>query len=459
MPSFVQPAFFLILALSILVIVHEWGHFFVARRLGVRVLKFSVGFGPELVGVTRGDTSWSISAIPFGGYVKFAGDSAEEGQEGQEGQERQEGLPDEFLGQSLPVRAAIVLAGPVMNYVLAFALFSGVMFFAGQAVAPESRIGEVVEDSVAAEIGLRPGDSIREVNGVAVATWDEFTGELRTIGSDEPFTFAVDRDEDRVEIGGSSAEGFDQGGLLGVVYHRDPVLGYVQRGGAAWNAGLRTGDRIVTVEGEGLDGWFPFLELVRERPDGEIRVSFDRDGDVLDAVIVPEAREIPGEGDEVRTVGHIAAEPRVETRPVGLGEAISGGWDETWGLTTQVVSFLPKIPVLVFNGLSRMVTGQEPGDEGLGGPVRMAQMFGEAARWGLAMFIYLMANISAQLAIFNLLPVPVLDGGHLALYTVEAVTRKPPSIRMQVALQQVGFALLILLMLSVTVMDLGRALG
>jgi regulator of sigma E protease len=448
---FLQPLFYLFLALSILVLVHEWGHFFVARRLGVRVLKFSIGFGPELIGFTRGDTRWAFSAIPFGGYVKFAGENPEEEESGPPAK-------DEFLEQGLAKRSAIVLAGPVMNYVLAVLLFAVVLWVAGDPVPPTTRIGEVVEESRAADVGIRAGDVIREVNGTPVATWNEFTTELHRIGADEDFSFTVERGGESLRLGGHSEEGFGAGSLLGVVYHREPVLGFVKRGGAAWDAGLRTGDRLLTVAGQPVDTWSAFAEVVQDGPGEEVAVTFERDGHPLETTLVPVAREVAGpEGRE--TIGDVAAQPRVETRSLGPAAALAGGWQETWNLTRQVLGFLPKIPVLVFQGLLRMVTGEGPGDEGLGGPVRMAEMFGEAARWGMVAFLGMMANISAQLAIFNLLPVPVLDGGHLALYAVEVVTRRPPSLRVRIVLQQIGFALLILLMLSVTVMDVGRVLG
>ncbi|MEZ5066141.1 MAG: RIP metalloprotease RseP [bacterium] len=448
--AFAQPLLFLIIALSILVLVHEWGHYFVARRLGVRVLKFSIGFGPELLGITHGDTRWSISAIPFGGYVKFAGDNPDEGSEG---------LSDEFLRKPLPTRAAIVLAGPVMNYILAIVLFAVVILSAGREVPPPSRVGSIMEGSVAETMGLEGGDFIRAVNGKPVSTWESFTTELHKIKGSEPFALTVERDGQSVELQGESEKGFDRGGMLGVYHFRPAVLGFVKRGGPAWNAGLRAHDRILAVDGQPVEGWASLSHACDAVAGREVPIRYERDGQTYDARLTPDRVEVAGEDGETRVHADIAVGAWVETVPVGLGQAIAGGFEETWGLTRQVLGFLPSVPGLVFEGLKRMVTGQEPSDEGLGGPVRMAQMFGEAARWGLVMFLGLMANISAQLAIFNLLPIPVLDGGHLALYTVEAITRRPPSIRVQVVLQQIGFALLLLLMLSVTVMDVGRTLG
>jgi regulator of sigma E protease len=155
----------------------------------------------------------------------------------------------------------------------------------------------------------------------------------------------------------------------------------------------------------------------------------------------------------------VGAQPFIETRRVGPLAALAGGAGEAWDLTSRVLVLVPRLPMLVADGLGRLITGREAQEEGLGGPLRMAEMFGEAARWGVVAFLVMMANISTQLAIFNLLPIPVLDGGHLALHLVEIVTRRPPSLRVKVILQQIGFALLVLLMLSVTMMDVGRVLG
>lgn len=449
--NFLAPAFWLILALSILVLVHEWGHYIVARRTGVRVLKFSIGFGPEVVGVTRGDTRWSISAIPFGGYVKFAGDNPEESRDN---------TSDEFLSKGVGARSAIVLAGPAMNYVLAVLLFAVVLYVSGDPVPHSTRIGEVVDDSVAETLGIRAGDVVRDVNGTPVDTWNAFTEALYKVGPREPFRFTVERGGRPVEIAGTAGEkGFGTGSPLGVIYHQDAVLGYVKRNGSAWNAGLRTGDRVVSFDGHESDRWADLVRYASERPGQAVRLVWERGGARLEGALTPAPVEVAAEGGGRETVGTLDAQAFVETRKLGPGAALTAGAGEAWHLTTRVVALVPQLPALVLDGLGRMITGREAQEEGLGGPLRMAEMFGEAARWGLITFLVMMANISTQLAIFNLLPIPVLDGGHLALHLVEFVTRRPPSLKVRIVLQQIGFALLVLLMLSVTVMDVGRALG
>jgi regulator of sigma E protease len=442
--SFLQPLLSFILALSLLVLVHEFGHFWVARRSGVRVLRFSVGFGPELAGITRGDTRYSLCAIPFGGYVKFAGDNPEE---------VRDETSDEFLSQSLGTRSAIVLAGPVMNYVLAILLFAVVLKVGGMETIGTTRIGSVEKGSLAETIDIRTDDVIRSVDGVPVADWMEFGRELVRVDGGTEFALSVERGGQTVTVRGTApTEGGFATQPLGISPFTEPRIGGVQSDGPAAAAGLQAGDRILEVAGTPVDRWSRLAEIIRENPGQAVEIAWDRDGDRLQATVTP--RGVPSGTAPGDTVGQIGILQEVETRPIGYGAALVGGWERTWWITEQVIKLLPQIPKMIFRSIFH-------GDENttLGGPVRMAQMFGEAARLGALTFLAMMASISTQLAVFNLMPIPVLDGGHLALYLVEFVTRRPPSLRVKIALQQIGFALLLLLMLSVTVMDVGRFFG
>ncbi|MGQ0721891.1 MAG: RIP metalloprotease RseP [Candidatus Eiseniibacteriota bacterium] len=443
--TFVEPLLFFVLALSLLVLVHEWGHYWVARRAGVRVLRFSIGFGPELLGRTSGDTRWSICAIPFGGYVKFAGDNPEE---------PRDAAPDEFLSQRVGVRSAIVLAGPAMNYALAVLLYAAVIWADGERVFPEPRIGGVEEGSVAAKIGLAADDVIRSVNGKPVENWLDTDARFSEVGPGGRVQIEVMRDGGPVVLAGALAEEANAPEGFGISFFVEPVVGGVKRGSPAWVAGLREGDRIVSVDGQAVDRWSELQELVSERPDREVSLVYERDGVTESASVTPEGEEIAEADGGNKVVGRIGIVQPVERKSIGPLAALAGGFRETWTLTRGVLELIPRLPVMIFNALFR---GEDDG--GLGGPVRMAQLFGEAARWGVLSFLSLLAFISTQLAVFNLLPIPVLDGGHLALYLVEIVTRRPPSIRVRVILQQIGFAILVLLMLSVTVMDVGRMFG
>ncbi len=279
--------FFFILLLSILVIAHEWGHYWVARRAGVRVLRFSVGFGPELLGVTRGPTRWSLCAIPFGGFVKFAGDNPEE---------ETPGAPDEFLAQPVLTRAAIVLAGPAMNYLLAIVVYAGVLFFVGEETIETTRIGEVEKDSIAATIGVRADDVVKSIDGVAVADWSELSQALSKIGAGSAFTLDVERAGEPIRIEGRAPEtaGFDQS-PLGVGPYTDPVIGFVKHSGPAWEAGIRNGDRVLEVGGVPVDRWSGMRDVIREHPGKELAIKWERDGTIRESKIVPDVVPV-GEG-------------------------------------------------------------------------------------------------------------------------------------------------------------------
>jgi regulator of sigma E protease len=441
----VSSIFFFLLLLSILVIAHELGHFWIARRLGVRVMRFSVGLGPEITGFTRGDTRYSISAIPFGGYVKFAGDNPEE---------ETSGASDEFLSKPVWVRAAIVLGGPLMNYLLAILVYAGVLFFAGEETIDTTRIGEVAKDTTASSMGMQPDDVVKSVNGKPIETWEEFGKEISKVGAGSDFQVEVERGGQALTLNGQAPAdaGLDQS-PLGVGPYTEPVIGYVKHDGPAYQGGLRKGDRVLSIDEQEIDRWSGMRDRIRENPGREITMRWLREGTEREGKIVP-APTPTGEGAAADTVGQIGIQQAVETRRVGPVAAIQGGAERVWWITEQVVKFLPSIPVSLYRAI---VKGESI--EGLGGPVRMAQLSGEAARWGVDAFFNFLALISTQLAIFNLLPIPVLDGGHLALYGVEALLRRPPSMRVRLILHQIGFALLVLLLLSVTVMDVGRLFG
>ncbi len=436
-----------VVLLSILVVVHEWGHYFVGRRAGVRVLRFSIGFGPELAGFTRNGTRYSLSLIPFGGFVKFAGFSEDDADT--------TGAPDEYLSRGLVTRSAIILAGPAMNYLLAILIYAAVFAFLGVEVITTTRIGQVAPDSRAEQMGVQADDVLRSVNGVAIEDWGGFSNELAQVEAGERLELEVERGGELVRLEGSAPDsaGFRRA-VLGVSPFGEAVIGYVRRGGPAWNAGLRSGDRIVSLDGQNIDRWSGMRQIILEHPGEELAIVWEHEGRTFDGTITPKEIVIEQTGAEPDTVGQVGVQQAVARRKLNFGAALLAGWQRTWWLTERVVSFVPSIPRTIYNHYFK---GERT--DGLGGPVRLAQLSGEAAQWGLGAFLSLMALLSCQLAIFNLLPIPVLDGGHLALHVIEVLTRRPPTPRVKLALQQLGFAIIILLMLSVTVMDITRLFG
>ena len=342
-----ESIFFFVLALSLLVLVHEWGHYYVARRGGVRVLRFSVGFGPELLGFTKGDTRWSVCAIPFGGYVKFAGDDPEQGRDG---------ASDEFLSKGVGIRSAIVIAGPLMNYILAIVLYGAVIWAEGIRVFPEPRIGSVEETSLADNMGLRVDDVIAAVNGTAVADLLEVDTQLAAVEAGTPFTMTVDRAGQAVDLTGTLEA---NNPVFGVTFFAPPLVGGVRRDSPAWNAGLREGDLILAVDGEAIDRWSSLQEFISDRPETAVALEFERDGHRLETSVTPNGEKIPdGEGG-TETVGRIGILQHIEKESVGPVAALAGGGG--WYLVDEVMATISEQDLTkIGNGIPSVVQIHDP---------------------------------------------------------------------------------------------------
>ncbi len=330
-----------LIVLSILVLVHEFGHFITAKRLGVKVEKFSWGFGPKLFSVKKGDTEYIISAIPLGGYVKMAGD---------EPGEKISGQKSEFLSRSVSERFQIIFAGPLLNYILAFIIFSVIFMFGSPTVTTE--IGALMKGYPAEEYGLIAGDKILAIDGKPVKYWEEMT------------------------------------------------------------------------------------ELIRRHEGPMIKVSIKRGGSDLEKEIRPVVRktkDIFGKETSVTLIG-IGPSQKIENVRYGLLQSIHMGFSKLITLT-----------LVTYKALWSVLIGQLSVKESMTGPIGIFVVTGQAARLGLIYIIHLMGVLSASLAIFNLLPLPILDGGHIIFLALEKIRRKPLSMRAQEAIANVGVALLILL--------------
>lgn len=426
-----------IIVLGILVLVHEWGHFIVARKSGVRVEVFSIGFGPALARLSRGGTEYKIAAIPLGGYVKMAGD-----QPGEDGAE----APDGYLAQPRWKRAAIVLAGPAMNMVLALVL-APVIYMVG---VPEpthweepARIGWVAEAPEKMDMGpvdrLPPGARITAVEESSIETWRQLQTALSVREGEVPLRY-------RMPAGAVSTVVLRQpepGALLAVLLPpMPPVIHRVMDGSAADAAGLEPADRIVGIGGEPVEHWMEIRRLT-ERSGGEpVTVAVEREAERIVVSLTPRYDET----SERHLIG-IARQESREVRQYGVVDSFGKGFErvgEMVGLTFKV--------------LKDLVTG-ELGLKALGGPVMIAQGAGDAARAGLGAFLNFMVFISIQLAVLNMLPIPVLDGGHLFVMGIETVIRRPLPDRWVELAQWMGLGLLILLMLYVTRNDILRFWG
>ncbi len=428
--------------LGVLIIVHEVGHFIAARIARVTVERFSIGFGPRVLTKKRGDTEYALSLIPLGGYVKMAGMDPGDLEEGMEDR------TDTFLSKPIALRAFIVVSGPVTNFVWAILVSVAVLWFAGLPTLGEAVIGEIEAGSRGDTAGLVAGDRIVSVGGVPVTDWEEVIAEVAEQG-EGPIELLVQRGgvsgrELPVSIGppADAEDGLD----LGVTAYVPPILGDVLRGGPADRAGLEPGDEILSVAGQEVGSWYELGDLVRARADQETEIIWKRDGETMSAVVVPEEGEEAIGTTEVQRVGLIGIMRTWSVRKLGLGEAITTGFRISLSNLKLMLEF--------FWGLAR---GQVP-TAMLGGPIRIVQLASESARWGASYFFGFMAFLSLNLFLVNLLPLPILDGGHLVLLGLEKVRRRRITDRALLVWQQVGLIFFVSLMIVLLVMDAIRVI-
>ena len=418
--------------LGVLVFVHELGHFLVAKKAGIKVEQFSLGYPPKAFGIYWGETEYCISWLPLGGYVKVAGMS-------DFGSETVKGEPWEFQSKPRWIQMSVMAAGPAMNFILGFLLILVVRIGAGEYTFMNStHVGRVEEASALHTAGLRPGDRVISINGNLVVDWEDLAKALaQTDGSD--VNIEVIRAGEQIFLI-ASLEASNE--ALGIDPFIPSGVGSVLPGHPAEGIGLSPGDLITAVNGTPVIQWWEMSKIISANPDREIELRWDRNGDELSARITPRSEQVNGE-----TVGRIGIGMPMERTPVNLDKAVRSSGQDMIGFTTAIFSFV-----------KRLVSGQESG-RALAGPVAIAQMAGQSAERGWEQLLSFMALLSINLAVLNLLPIPMLDGGHLTIMSVEAITRKNLSIRQKEILQQVGFAFLLFLMIYVTLSDISRIFG
>lgn len=455
--NFAWYALWFIVAVSLLVTVHEFGHYWVARRLGFKVLRFSVGFGRPLFSRIAGPdrTEYVIAAIPLGGYVKML-------------DEREGPVPTEDLARSFTrkppwQRIAVLLAGPAFNIAFAILVLWG-MFWVSGITEFKPIVGDVLADSIAAHGGLRSGDEILTINGAAVAGQRDVLFDLLDAvssagianltvrgkdGASRAANLNVPTREERVRLTEPAA--LMHG--LGFEFKIPPmpaVLGTVVAGGPAANAGLKAGDRITAINGESITDFRDIVSRVSSRPGETLTFDYTRDGSTH-TVRIPVASEKNGD----KPVGRIQALPVLKKLPDDMvmqielspGAALSRAADEAWNITA-----------LQGRLFWRMVLGQFS-MKNLNGPLSIAEYAGESAEAGFASFMSFLVLISLSLGFLNLLPIPILDGGQIVFQLAEWLKGSPLSERAQAFGQQVGIALLILLMGVALFNDIARQLS
>ena len=423
--------FAFLFVLGVLVFVHELGHFLAARRLGVRVLTFSLGFGPKLVKVRRGDTEYCISAIPLGGYVKMAGENPDDPRSGRS---------DEFLSKTKWERFQILIMGPVMNIVLAVVVMAIVLVQGTEVPIYQDQppvVGAVTPGSPGERAGIQRGDRILTIAGDQVDTWDDLFIAVGTRPErDVTVTLLRGGQTQSVTLRPVAETRFEIGNI-GVLPDINPIVASVIAGKPAERAGLEAGDAVLAVNGERMVTRTQFIEAISRNGGREIELTVRRDGQELRIKATPEQ-----EGDR-GMLGLFVSEP---TRPFTPGplEAIQLSVERN-------IEF----GGLIFKTLGGLFVG-ETSPRQLMGPVAIAQLSGESAEAGWIALFTLMASISLNLGLLNLLPIPVLDGGHILIMALEGVARRDFSMAVKEKMLLAGFVLLMMLMVTVIYNDLTR---
>ncbi|WP_150137548.1 sigma E protease regulator RseP [Candidatus Enterovibrio escicola] len=441
---------FFLIALGILIAVHEYGHFLVARRCGVKVERFAIGFGKSIwQHFGKDGTEYTLAMIPLGGYVKML-------------DERVSNVPEElkhqaFNNRPLWQRNSIVAAGPVANFLLAIFAYWLVMVIGVQTLKPV--IGDVTPQSIAAKAGIEPGMELIAISGIETADWESVNLQLIYHIGNERMHLSI-RPKDSVgdvviktlDISDWSFDSDKESALrtLGMIPFSPEItniIAYLVEGSPAQRVGLRLGDEILTIEGQSVDDWQKVVGLIRAHPDTPLSVSVLRGNQVLLFELVPDAKE-----QNNILIGYAGLVPKVEPWPESYQfmmqlhplEAIPKAIIKTW-----------QVMVLTVEMIKKLLTG-DVAVKNLSGPISIAKGAGMSAGFGLVHFLGFLALISVNLGVINLLPLPVLDGGHLLFFGIEAVRGHPVSERVQDMGYRVGSAIIIALMTVAIFNDLLR---
>ncbi|HEX3275978.1 MAG TPA: RIP metalloprotease RseP, partial [Gemmatimonadales bacterium] len=433
----------LIVVLGVLVFVHEAGHFVAAKWAGIYVHRFSLGLGAPIPWLTfrRGETEYSISWLPLGGYVKMASREEDIGSSPLEGGRPEAAVPPNRMFEAKPVwqRMVVILAGVTMNALFAWLLFTFLAVKNGRQIDPVTTVGRVVDELVPAGAEsfrqIRPGSRIVKVNGKPVTSWDEITQgiantpdpEVRLeLADGEVVTAPIHPDALELRLKASQA----------LQPFRTPVVGQVVPGRPAARAGVEAGDTIVRVNGQPVAQWYDLLELLQKNGQRTLTVEVARAAGHRQFEITPYVDSVTGPDGRRQAIGRIgvAVGGGFRSESLSLGQAAVEGWHGTVGASTQIVRTVRGL----FSG---RISRRE-----VGGPILIGQLAGESARLGLDAFLAFMALISINLAVLNLLPVPVLDGGQFMFLLAEAVVRRPLPLKLRERLTMVGLVLIVLLM-------------
>jgi regulator of sigma E protease len=428
----VTSALAFLFVLGVLIFVHELGHFLMARRIGVRVLTFSLGFGPKLINVKRGDTEYCISAIPLGGYVKMAGENPED---------QRTGASDEFLSKGKWQRFQVLVMGPVMNLLLALVVMAVVLYQGAQVPAYEQQpvvIGSFADKSVGAQAGLKVGDRIATVDGKPVDNWDDF-GTVILTKAKRDVSLGIVRDGKALQVSVvPAALGKYELGDIGVYPLVHPQIEEIVPGQPADAAGLKTGDAIMAVGAVNNISYEALLDTIKASENKPLEFHVKRADTMMTVTVTPQRR-----GDKAM-IGATIQKLETHTVDPGALEAVKLSFAKNYEWTK-----------MIFQTLGGLFT-HETSVKQLMGPVAIADLSGTAAHAGWIPLFSLMAMISLNLGLLNLMPIPVLDGGHIFILGLEGLARRDFSMKVKEKMLLGGFVLLLMLMVTVIYNDLMR---
>ncbi len=429
----------IIFLFSLLVIIHELGHFLAAKWMGVRVEKFSIGFPPTIYTKKIGETDFCISAIPLGGFVKMAGFIDESMDD------KTTGADYEFNTKPVWKRTVIITAGVIMNLFLAVAILTAINFTQGESIYPTTTIGRTGEDGIAEKIGFQRYDKIIAMNGREIGNWNELNASFID-NLNQDITFEVMRDNRVVEVkykkewfGGEGGEYLDIEPLL------HSKVGMVKQDMPAGDTGLQEGDKIISLNGQPVEYWDGMTDIIRAHPGETINIEWQRDGQVYSGTITPESVEETNAEGETEVVGKIGIGVYFEHNEINFLQAVPKGITDTYNLLA-----------LNIRGLWWVLSGAKSAKEVIGGPIMIAKIAGDAAKAGWIQYWYVVAALSAMLAFFNILPIPALDGGHLFFILLEGIMGRPLKNKTRIKIQQIGMAILLTLIIFIFYIDISR---
>ena len=441
-----------IVLLGVLIFVHELGHFWAAKSVGIGVERFSIGLGPRVWGFTRGETEYVISAVPLGGYVKMQGmeDEVMEHLEGGAGEQARRSRTSDFDAQPLLARAFVISAGVVMNMLFALLLYTLVAAAWGVQELVTTRVMDVDENSLPAGAealaGIAPGAEIASVGDVVPDSWGDVQRALAespagplAVATESPravFAIVVPEDEGERRVLASSLR-----------YWIDPVVGEMEPGGPAAGSSIERGDRITSVAGVPVRSWADMTREVGARPGETVEIGLLREGAALTRIVELDEVDAEGTGDRIGRLGIFQTPPDTRTISVDFFAAVSLGMTQTVRVTRLILGFLRDLFTLDVS----------PRSVGSLGTIAVAS--GEAASEGTPAFLRFMALFSINLAILNMLPIPVLDGGHMVFLGIELVRGRKLTVKQRLRWSQVGFVVVILIMVWALGNDVLRFLG